>query len=60
MTHEVTNSGSDRTQLANMAKQAKAVLQAETLDAVADRGYFSSLEILGCHGPASQWFCPSR
>jgi hypothetical protein len=26
VTHEVTNSGSDRTQLANMAKQAKAVL----------------------------------
>ena len=49
VTHEVTNSGSDRAQLANMAKQAKAVLQTETLDAVADRGYFSSLEILGCH-----------
>ena len=27
VTHEVTNSGSDRAQLANMAKQAKAVLQ---------------------------------
>ena len=26
VTHEVTNSGSDRAQLANMAKQAKAVL----------------------------------
>src|SRR5271156_375075 len=49
VTHEVTNSGSDRAQLANMAKQAKAVLQAETLEAVADRGYFSSLEILACH-----------
>ena len=49
VTHEVTNSGSDRAQLANMAKQAKAVLKTETLDAVADRGYFSSLEILGCH-----------
>ena len=36
--HEVTNSGSDRAQLANMAKQAKAVLKTETLDAVADRG----------------------
>ena len=47
--HEVTNSGSDRAQLANMAKQAKAVLQTETLEAVADRGYFSSLEILACH-----------
>jgi hypothetical protein len=38
--HEVTNSGSDRAQLANMAKQAKAVLKTETLEAVADRGYF--------------------
>jgi len=36
--HEVTNSGSDRAQLANMGKQAKAVLQTETLAAVADRG----------------------
>jgi transposase len=49
VTHEVTNSGSDRAQLANMAKQAKAVLKAETLEAVADRGYFSSPEILECH-----------
>lgn len=47
--HEVTNSGSDRAQLANMGRQAKAVLQAETLEAVADRGYFSSPEILKCH-----------
>jgi hypothetical protein len=49
VTHEVTNSGSDRAQLANMAKQAKAVLGTETLEAVADRGYFSSPEILACH-----------
>src|SRR6187399_1514550 len=46
VTHEVTNSGSDRAQLANMAK---AVLETETPEAVADRGYFSSLEILACH-----------
>lgn len=38
VTHEVTNSGSDRAQLANMAKQAKAVLNVEALEAVADRG----------------------
>ena len=49
VTHEVTNSGSDRAQLANVAKQAKAVLQTETLEAVADRGYFSSAEILACY-----------
>src|SRR5262252_6951906 len=47
--HEVTNSGSDRAQLANMARQAKAVLKTETLEAVADRGYFSSPEILASH-----------
>ena len=49
VTHEVTNCGSDRAQLANIAKQAKAVLKAETLEAVADRGYFSSPKILECH-----------
>ena len=49
VTHEVTNSGSDRAQLANMAKQAKAVLGTRTLEAVADRGYFSGPEILACH-----------
>jgi molybdopterin-binding protein len=54
VTHEVTNSGSDRAQLANIAKQAKAVLKAETLEAVADRGYFSSPEILECHEAASR------
>src|SRR5262249_43186457 len=48
VTHEVTNSGSDRAQLANMAKQTKSVLNSETLEAVADRGYFSSDEILAC------------
>jgi transposase len=48
VTHEVTNVGTDRSQLSSMAKQAKATLQAESLEAVADRGYFSSEEILAC------------
>ena len=48
ITHEVTNVGTDRSQLSHMAKEAKATLQAETLDAVADRGYFSGEEILAC------------
>jgi transposase len=48
VTHEVTNVGNDRSQLANMAEQAKAVLEAEELEAVADRGYYDSLEILAC------------
>jgi transposase len=46
--HEVTNTGSDRSQLANMASQAKDVLGTDHLDAVADRGYYSSPEILAC------------
>jgi len=48
VTHEVTNSGSDRSQLANIAMQAKEVLGAEHLDAVADRGYYTSMEIKAC------------
>jgi transposase len=48
VTHEVTNSGSDRSQLANIATQAKDVLGAEHLEVVADRGYFNSPEILAC------------
>jgi hypothetical protein len=48
VTHEVTNTGSDRSQLAKMASQAKEVLHADRLDVVADRGYFNSPEILAC------------
>ncbi len=46
--HEVTNDGCDRAQLAAMSKEAKAVLEVETLEAVADRGYWDSEEILAC------------
>ena len=48
VTHEVTNDGSDRSQLSAVAKEAKATLGVEQLDAVADRGYFDSEEILAC------------
>jgi hypothetical protein len=49
ITHEVTNVGSDRSQLARVGKAAQAVLRADTLEAVSDRGYFNSPEILVCH-----------
>jgi hypothetical protein len=49
VTHEVTNDGSDRAQLANVACRAKEVLGVNELEAVADRGYYSSEEILTCH-----------
>jgi transposase len=48
VTHEVTNDGSDRAQLANVAAQAKAVLGVDKLEAVADRGYYTGDEILKC------------
>lgn len=48
VTHEVTNTGSDRSQLAKVLSQAKDILGADHLDAVADRGYFNSPEILAC------------
>src|SRR6185503_19623784 len=44
--HEVTNVSTDRHQLSNMAGQARDEMAVETLDAVADRGYFSGKEIL--------------
>ena len=46
--HEVTNVGHDRTQLANMARQAQAATEIDDLRALADRGYFSGEEILAC------------
>ena len=46
--HEVTNVGTDRHQLANMAEQARVELGVEKLDAVADRGYYDGGEIKSC------------
>src|SRR5579862_1562777 len=46
--HEVTNDGTDRSQLSHVANETKAVLGVDKLDAVADRGYFNSEEILAC------------
>ncbi len=46
--HEVTNVGTDRAQLSSIAKQTKAAFKTDKLDVVADRGYFSGLEILAC------------
>jgi len=46
--HEVTNIGTDRRQLSNIAKQAKAALATEELQAIADRGYYNGDEIVAC------------
>jgi hypothetical protein len=56
--HEVTNQGSDRRQLANMAKQAKSVLATESLTAVADRGYYRSEDLQDCEEANIKTYLP--
>jgi transposase len=46
--HEVTNVGTDRHQLANMAGQSRDEMAVGTLDVVADRGYYEGEEIKAC------------
>jgi hypothetical protein len=48
VTHEVTNVGSDRSQLSRMSEQARAAVGSEAIEAVADRGYYSGEEIVAC------------
>jgi transposase len=48
VTHEVVNEGTDRSQLSPMSQKTKEDLGTDTLDVVADRGYFDSQEILAC------------
>ena len=45
---EVTNVGTDRAQLAQTTEQAKVTPERRALDVIADRGCFSSEEILKC------------
>lgn len=56
--HEVTNVGSDRSQLAGMARQAKAALQQPSLDVVADRGYYNGDEIRACEQAGIDAYLP--
>jgi transposase len=56
--HEVTNVGSDRSQLARMAKQTKAVLGRGSLDVVADRGYYNGDEIRACEQAGIEAYLP--
>jgi hypothetical protein len=46
--HEVTNIGSDRAQLTKMAIAARDAMDKRRLQVLADRGYFSGLEIKAC------------
>ncbi|MGD8789890.1 MAG: IS1182 family transposase [Burkholderiales bacterium] len=46
--HEVINEGTDRSQLSPMSQKARTEMGTETLDVVADRGYYDGDEILAC------------
>lgn len=56
--HEVTNVVVDRTLLAPMAAKVKDVLRCETLDALADRGYYSGEQLLACETIGVKPFVP--
>jgi transposase len=56
--HEVTNKGSDRSQLSPMATKAREAMDAEDLTVIADAGYFKREELLSCHEADITAFVP--
>jgi transposase len=46
--HEVTNIGTDRSQLSGMAEQARTEIGSEQIEVVADRGYYEGGQIKAC------------
>lgn len=47
--HDVVNEGHDRSQLAPVATAARSAMGKKTLQAIADRGYYSGPQIKACH-----------
>jgi hypothetical protein len=60
VTHEVTNDGSDRAQLANIACRAKEVFGVDQLEAVADRGSSAAWKSSRATRPALRLRFPKR
>lgn len=56
--HQVTHVGHDRNPLAQMAQRARSEMQAEHLEVVADRGYFSGEEIVACEAAGITAYVP--
>jgi hypothetical protein len=46
--HEVTNHGYDRDALSMMAHKARDAMAADTIEAIADKGYYKGEEIVAC------------
>jgi len=56
--HDVINEGHDRSQLAPMAAAAREAMGKDKLSAVADRGYYSGLQIKSCGDGGVDAFVP--
>src|ERR1700682_4238494 len=57
--HEVTNVGSDRSQLSDMAGQARAAIGSEAIEVVAARGYYTGEEIVACEEAGVTVYLPN-
>jgi hypothetical protein len=58
VTNEVTNVGIDKDHLSSMAEQARDALEAEKIDALADKGYFNGEEIAACEDAGIDVYVP--
>jgi transposase len=56
--HELTNEVTDQGLLSTMAKKAKAMLGSETLEVVADRGYYNGEELKACEQSGMTVYVP--
>jgi transposase len=56
--HEVTNTGSDRSQLSKLALAARDAMGSAELQAIADRGYYSGLELKACEDAGIAAYVP--
>jgi hypothetical protein len=56
--HEVTNVGSDRSQLSRMTERARTAIGSEAIETVADRGYYSGEEIVACEQAGATVYLP--
>ena len=56
--HGVTNEVTDQGQLSTMAKKGKEMLGVETLEVVADRGYYNGEEVKACEQSGMTVYVP--
>jgi transposase len=58
VTHEVTNVGHDRTQLASIAQKTQEAIGSRSLTVLADRGYYKGPELLKCEDAGIETIVP--